>query len=331
MSAKHPIIAFTGSSGAGTTTFRRVFDRLFKEEGIVRYRVDGNAFRRYDRKAMRHRVQRALEQGRCLSHFSPEANHLERLEGLFREYSRTGTGLCRRYIETAEMAEMYGLPEGSFTPWEEIPQGTDLLVYDGLHGGYAEAAWSQRNLSASHNPEVIRRRMEASLSRRPGLDIARWVDLLIGVVPVVNLEWIQKIHRDSHVKNKPPETTVETILRRLPDYIRYIVPQFSLTDINFQRVPLTDSSNPFVLRDVPSLDESIVVIRFRDPRGHDFPSFLRQIPGAWMSRRNTMVIPGGKLELAIRVICAPMVHELVKRYREAERQETESPRCDFKE
>ncbi len=317
MSVKHPIIAFTGSSGAGTTTFRRVFDRLFKEEGITRYRVDGNAFRRYDRKAMRHMVERYRAQGKDLSHFSPEANHLERLEGLFREYSRTGTGLCRRYVENEELAEMYGQPVGSFTPWEEIPRGIDLLVYDGLHGGYSEKPWSQRRTSPSHNPEVIRRRLQLKLCEVPELDIARWVDLLIGVVPVINLEWIQKIHRDVHDKNKAPENAVQTIERRMADYVRYIVPQFSLTDINFQRVPLTDTSNPFVLRDIPTLDESIVVIRFRDPKGYDFPQFLKRIRGSWMSRRNTLVIPGGQLEHAIRVICAPLVHELVRRYREA--------------
>ena len=316
MSVKHPIVAFTGSSGAGTTTFRRVFDRLFREEGITRFRVDGNAFRRYDRKAMKYQVERALEQGRCLSHFSPEANYLERLEGLFREYSRTGTGLCRRYVENEELAEVYDQPVGSFTPWEEIPQGSELLVYDGLHGGYSEKPWSQRNLSPSHNPRVAAQRSRIAQCELPGLDIARWVDLLIGVVPVINLEWIQKIHRDAHHKGKETENTIQTILRRLPDYINYIVPQFSLTDINFQRVPLSDSSNPFVLRDVPTLDESIVVIRFRDPRGYDFPHYLKRIQGSWMSRRNTMVIPGGHLEHAIRVICAPLVHRLVERYRE---------------
>ena len=317
MSVKHPIIAFTGSSGAGTTTFRRVFDRLFREEGITRFRVDGNAFRRYDRKAMKYQVERHLEKGRCLSHFSPEANFLERLEGLFREYSRTGTGLCRRYAENEELAEIYGVPVGSFTPWEEIPKGTDLLVYDGLHGGYSEHPWSRRSTFLSHNPRVTEQRQRLAKADVPGLDVARWVDLLIGVVPVINLEWIQKIHRDTHQKNKEAEDTIQTILRRLPDYIDYIVPQFSLTDINFQRVPLSDSSNPFVLRDIPSLDESIVVIRFRNPKGYDFPHFIRRIKGSWMSRRNTLVIPGGQLEHAIRVICAPLVHALVEHYRTA--------------
>ncbi len=315
MSAKHPIIALTGSSGAGTTTFRRIFDNIFRREGITAFRVDGNAFRRYDRKAMQHRVALAEKQGRCLSHFAPEANFLDRLEGLFREYSRSGTGLCRRYVENEELAEMYGQPVGSFTPWEEVPSGTDLLIYDGMHGGCAENSWSRREMSASHNPVIIRRRKKLKERKMRGIDIAQWVDLLIGVVPVINLEWIQKIYRDAHEKQKSPESVTHTIMRRMEDYIAYITPQFSLTDINFQRVPLTDTSNPFELREIPSLDESIVVIRFREPARYDFPTLMARIPGAWMSRRNTMVIPGGNLDIAIKVICTPLVHELVERYR----------------
>lgn len=316
MSIKHPIVAITGSSGAGTTTFRRVFDQMFREEGITRFRVDGNAFRRYDRKTMKYMVAQSQKNGSSLSHFSPEANYLERLEGLFREYSRTGTGLCRRYVENQELADAYDLPVGSFSAWEEIPSGADLLIYDGLHGGYSENPWSQRNISPSHNPQVVSQRRKLAACELPGLDIARWVDLLIGVVPVVNLEWIQKIHRDTHKKNKPAENVVQTILRRMPDYINYITPQFSLTDINFQRVPLSDTADPFVLRDIPGPNECIVVIRFRDPARYDFPTLQRQIRGTFMSRRNTMVIPAAQLEHAIRVICAPLVHELVQRYRQ---------------
>ncbi|BAO43548.1 phosphoribulokinase [Thiolapillus brandeum] len=317
MSSKHPIIAITGSSGAGTTTFRRIFDNIFRREGITAFRVDGNAFRRYDRKRMQHMVSQAEKQGRCLSHFAPEANFLDRLEGLFREYSRSGTGLCRRYVENETLADIYGVPVGSFTSWEEVPNGTDLLIYDGMHGGCAENSWTHREMSASHNPVIIRRRKKLKERKMRGIDIAQWVDLLIGVVPVINLEWIQKIYRDAHEKQKSPESTTHTIMRRMEDYIAYITPQFSLTDINFQRVPLTDTSNPFELREIPSLDESIVVIRFREPARYDFPSLLAQIPGARMTRRNTLMIPGGMLDIAIKSICTPLVHELVQRYRSA--------------
>ncbi len=315
MSSKHPIIAVTGSAGAGTTTFRRIFDNIFRRENITSFRVDGNAFRRYDRKQMQYFVAQAAAQGRCLSHFSPEANFLDRLEGLFREYSRSGTGLCRRYVENEELAELYDVPVGSFTPWEEIPGGTDLLFYDGMHGGCAENSWSQREMSGSHNPIIIKRRKKMKQRRMRGIDVAQWVDLLIGVVPVINLEWIQKIHRDAHQKNKSPESVTHTMLRRMEDYIAYIIPQFSLTDINFQRVPLTDTSHPFQLRDIPTLDESIVVIRFREPKRFDFPHYLNLIDGSWMSRRNTLVVPGGQLDIAIKLICTPLVHELLERYR----------------
>lgn len=315
MSVKHPIIAVTGSSGAGTTTFRRVFDRIFKREKIVSFRVDGNSFRRYDRKAMKHWLEESITQDNPISHFGPEANHLDRLEGLFREYSRGGTGLCRRYVENEELADAYGLPLGSFSAWEEMPAGTDVLFYDGLHGGCVQNTWSHRDLGPSHNPLIIKRRRKMIARQDRGVDIAQWVDLLIGIVPVVNLEWIQKIYSDSTLKNASADAIADSILRRLPDYISYITPQFSLTDINFQRVPLTDTSDPFVLRDIPSLDESMIVIRFREPGRFDFPSLLKQFNRSFMSRRNTLVIRGGELEHAVQVICTPMVHEILQRRR----------------
>lgn len=313
MSRKHPIIAVTGSSGAGTTTFRRVFDRIFRHEGIVNFRVDGNSYRRYDRKAMKHWLNESIAEDKPISHFGPESNYLDRLEGLFREYSRSGTGLARRYVENDELADAYGLPVGSFSAWEEIPSGTDLLFYEGLHGGCVQNTWSQRDLGPSHNPLIIKRRRQMNIHQDRGVDIAQWVDLLIGVVPVVNLEWIQKIYRDATLKNASTEALANSILRRLPDYISYITPQFSLTDINFQRVPLTDTSDPFVLREIPSLDESMVVIRFREPARFDFPYLLSQFDQSFMSRRNTLVIPGGALEHAVKVICTPLAHEIIQR------------------
>lgn len=313
MSRKHPIIAVTGSSGAGTTTFRRVFDNIFRHEGIVNFRVDGNSYRRYDRKGMKHRLDESIAKEKPISHFGPECNHLDRLEGLFREYSRSGTGLARRYMENDELADAYGLPVGSFSPWEEIPNGTDVLFYEGLHGGCIENTWSQRDMGPSHNPLIIKRRQKMKTREDRGVDIAQWVDLLIGVVPVVNLEWIQKIYRDSELYEATAEELADNILRRLPDYISYITPQFSLTDINFQRVPLTDTSDPFVLREIPTLDESMVVTRFREPERFDFPYLLSQISGSFMSRRNTLVIPGGALEYAVKIICTPLAHEIIQR------------------
>ena len=317
MSVKHPIIAVTGSSGAGTTTVTHAFAEIFRREAIRAHFVEGNSFRRYNRDEMKRMLVESRERGRPISHFGPEANLFDRLEGLFREYSRTGTGITRHYVSGDEAAARHQVAGGAFTPWAEIPAGTDLLFYEGMHGGCTRDTWSHRPMSPSHNPFVIKVRQEAMERRDYGVDVAQWVDLLIGVVPAINLEWIQKIHRDCAEKGASAEAVTHTILRRLPDYVRYIAPQFSLSDINFQRIPLVDTSNPFIARDIPTPAESMVVIRFRDPRNVDLPYFLKHIDGSFMSRRNTLVVPGGEMGHAMAVICTPMVHELVERRRAA--------------
>lgn len=312
MSNKFPIVAVTGSSGAGTTTVRHAFYDIFRREGISSAFVEGNAFLRYDGKEMERKIHEAQAKGIVLSHFGPELNQFDRLEALFKEYSAHGTGETRHYVVEGEQEE-FGLPSGTFTPWRQIPTDTNLLFYEGMHGGIIATNWTRRSMSPSHNPNVIDRRN--AVDGNDGVDVAQYVDLLIGVVPVVNLEWIQKIHRDTKVKGYSPEAVTNTILRRLRDYINYITPQFSLSDINFQRVPVVDTSNPFIARDVPTLDESVVVIRFREPKKFNFPMLMRGIQDAQMSRANTMVIPGGKMLLAMETICTPLVHELIEKRR----------------
>ena len=310
MSKKFPIVAVTGSSGAGTTTVRNAFHGIFRREGISGAFVEGNAFLRYEGKEMDRLIREAQAQEKNLSHFGPELNQFDRLEALFKEYSEHGTGEVRHYVTQGEQ-EQFGLPPGTFTPWRQIPADTDLLFYEGLHGGVVARTWTRRKMSPSHNPHVIERRNARDGNN--GVDVAQYVDLLLGVVPVVNLEWIQKIHRDTNVKGHSPEAVSDTILRRLRDYVDYITPQFSLSDINFQRVPVVDTSNPFIARDVPTLAESVVVIRFREPEKFDFPNLLRRIQDSYMSRPNTMVIPGGKMLLAMEIICTPLVHELIEK------------------
>jgi len=310
MSSKFPIVAVTGSSGAGTTTVRHAFHDVFRREGISGAFVEGNAFLRYEGKEMDRLVREARERGEFLSRFSPKLNQFDRLEALFKEYSEHGTGETRHYVTQGE-EQQFGLPPGTFTPWRQIPADTELLLYEGLHGGVVARTWTRRKMSPSHNPHVIERR--GARDDNIGVDVAQYVDLLIGVVPVANLEWIQKIHRDTNVKGHSPEAVTNTILRRLRDYVDYITPQFSLSDINFQRVPVVDTSNPFIARDVPTLAESIVVIRFREPAKFDFPNLLRRIHDSYMSRPNTMVIPGGKMLLAMEIICTPLVHELIEK------------------
>ncbi len=289
MSAKHPVVAITGSSGAGTTTVTKTFQHIFRREKIDAAIVEGDGFHRYEREEMRARIAEAHEAGRSLSHFGPEANLFAELEALFRGYGETGRGRIRRYLHDDEEAERLQQAPGTFTPWQDLPPGSDLLFYEGLHGG-----------------------VEA-----PPVDVARYTDLLVGVVPIVNLEWIQKVQRDRELRRASTEAVVDTILRRLPDYVRYICPQFSRTDVNFQRVPTVDTSNPFIARFIPAADESFLVIRFRQPKGIDFPYLLSMLHDSFMSRPNSIVVPGGKMELAMQLIFTPMILQLVDRKRRA--------------
>jgi phosphoribulokinase len=115
------------------------------------------------------------------------------------------------------------------------------------------------------------------------------------------------------VRGYTSEAVTDTILRRMPDYVNYICPQFSHTDVNFQRVPVVDTSNPFIARTIPTADESMLIIRFRNPHGIDFPYLLSMLHDAFMSRANTIVCPGGKMDLAMQLIFTPMIWRLVER------------------
>ena len=291
MSVRHPIISVTGSSGAGTTSVKRTFDQIFRREGITAANIEGDAFHAYDRAEMRRvMAEKGAAGDHHFSHFGEEANLLGELEETFRSYAATGTGRTRTYVHDADEAEKYGSPPGTFTDWRQLEAGSDLLFYEGLHGC------------------VVTEKV----------NIARHADLKIGVVPVINLEWIQKLHRDKATRGYSTEAVTDTILRRMPDYVKIITPQFTQTDINFQRVPMVDTSNPFIARWIPTPDESMVVIRFRDPRGIDFPYLLSMIPGSFMSRANSIVVHGGKLDLAMQLILTPMILQLADRRHRAQ-------------
>ncbi|GHU14944.1 phosphoribulokinase [Betaproteobacteria bacterium] len=286
MSTRHPIIAITGSSGAGTSTVRQVFESMFRREGVNAAIIDGDSFHRYERAALRRMNEARAGNGELrFSLFGPETNLFSELENLFRTYAETGTGQRRYYLHDKEEADRHGQTPGTFTPWEDLPPDTDLLFYEGLHGAV----------------------------RTPEVDVARHPDLLIGIAPVVNLEWIQKIHRDTRMRGYSREAVMQTILARMPDYVHYIVPQFELTHINFQRVPLVDTSNPIIARSIPEDGESLVVIRFADPRGVDFPYLLSMIKDSFMSRANTIVIPGDRQDLAMQLIFTPLIWRLMAR------------------
>ncbi|MBI3699721.1 MAG: phosphoribulokinase [Afipia sp.] len=290
MSRKHPIISITGSSGAGTTSVKRTFEQIFRRENVTAAYIEGDAFHRYNRAEMRTRMAEEAERGnKHFSHFSPETNLFEELETTFKTYGETGNGITRFYVHDDEEAELHGSPPGTFTDWRPFPENSDLLFYEGLHGA------------------VI----------TPKVNVAQYADLKIGVVPVINLEWIQKLHRDRSARGYSTEAVTDTILRRMPDYINYICPQFGDTDINFQRIPTVDTSNPFIARWIPTPDESMVVIRLKNPRGIDFPYLISMIPGSFMSRANSIVIHGSKLDLAMQLILTPLILQLIDRKRRA--------------
>ncbi|MBC8129136.1 MAG: phosphoribulokinase [Rhizobiaceae bacterium] len=290
MSAKHPIIAITGSSGAGTTSVKRTFDQIFRREHVEAVYIEGDAFHRYDRASMKVKIAEEEAKGnKHFSHFSPEANILEKLEEIFEEYGRKGKGESRHYIHDTDEAKIYGAEPGTFSTWQKFTDESDLLFYEGLHG----------------------------CVKTDSVDLAKHADLKVGVVPVINLEWIQKIHRDKATRGYSTEAVMDVILRRMPDYVKYICPQFALTNINFQRVPIVDTSDPFIARWIPTADESMVVIRFANPRGIDFPYLLSMIPNSFMSRANSIVAPGNKLDLAMQLILTPLILQLIERKRRA--------------
>ena len=290
MSARHPIVAITGSSGAGTTTVMSTFQQIFRREGIRAAVVEGDAFHRYDRVEMRAMMLEKSNAGHNhFSHFGPEANLFEELETLFRTYGESGRGKLRKYLHDDDEAAPFQQKPGTFTAWMDVESNTDLMFYEGLHGGV----------------------------KTDTVDVARLVDLLIGVVPTINLEWIQKLHRDKKARGHSHEAIVDTILRRMPDYVNYICPQFGESHVNFQRVPTVDTSNPFIARDIPSPDESMLVIRFKNPKGIDFPYLLSMLKDSFMSRPNIIVCPGGKMGLAMQLIFTPMIWQLMERRKRA--------------
>lgn len=287
MSNKHPIVAVTGSSGAGTSTVKHALERIFNRIGARAAFIAGDSFHRYNRAEMKEELAKTKAEGLNLSHFGPEGNLFDKQLELFQSYGRTGTGQRRQYIHDESEAALHGRPPGTFTDWEAIPHDTDLLFYEGLHGGVVAG----------------------------DINMAREVDLLIGVCPTINLEWVQKIQRDTRERGYTPEDVMFTIYRRMWDYMTYILPQFSVTHINFQRIPLTDTSNPFCVTNIPTPDQSMVMIHFLKPKPSvEYKMQLKGlIDGTMITGFNTIVIPGGKMTYAMELILIDRIVELLKR------------------
>lgn len=286
MSQEHPIVAVTGSSGSGTSNVKNAFEIIFRHEGITPAFIEGDSYHKYNRQEMDNVVKAAEQEGRNITHFGPEGNIFEDLEAAFREYSEHGTGKYRYYIHDDAEAAVYRSPPGTLTGWKDISENTDLLFYEGLHGAVVTDT----------------------------VDVRQYVDLLIGVTPIINLEWMQKIHRDKKYRGYTPEDATDLILNRMHDYIHYITPQFSMTDINFQRVPTVDTSNPFGAFEIPTSDESFVVIHIRNLEKIkvDFQELLKMLNGSFMTKPNTIVVPAGKMIFAMQLITNPLIQKLMK-------------------
>lgn len=284
MSVKHPVIAVTGSSGAGTTTTSLAFRKIFTQLNLRTAEIEGDSFHHYTRPEMDMAIRKARDAGKHISYFGSEANDFGLLEHTFCEYGRSGTGQSRKYLHTYNEALPWNQVPGTFTPWQPLPESTDVLFYEGLHGGVVTQQYN----------------------------VAQHVDLLIGMVPIVNLEWIQKLVRDTSERGHSREAVMDSVVRSMEDYINFITPQFSRTHINFQRIPTVDTSNPFAAKSIPSMDESFVVIHFRNLDNIDYPLLLVLLQGSFISHINTLVVPGGKMGLAMELIMAPLVQRLME-------------------
>lgn len=286
MSIKHPIIAVTGSSGAGTSAVKDAFEYIFRKHQIHASIIEGDCFHKYNREEMDELSKKAEAKGENLTHFGPEGNLFDELEATFRNYSKNGSGKRRYYIHNAKEASQHDAAPGMLTEWEPLPADSDLLFYEGLHGG------------------VVTNKV----------NVMQYVDLLIGVTPIINLEWMQKIHRDRELRGYTTEDATKLILDRMYDYVNYITPQFSYTDINFQRVPTIDTANPFAAAYIPSNDESFMVIHIRNTEKIkvDFRYLLEMLESSIMSSPETIIVPAGKMVFAIQLILTPVIQKLME-------------------
>jgi len=306
MSEQHPVIAVTGASGAGTTVVQQAFKEIFFRQKINAAYLQGDGFLRYTESETKDFMAKMLAEGKNLSCYGPELNDFSKLQHCFSGYSQNGR--CdMRYKVTAENQHLYDAAAGEFTEWQQSPNETDCLFYEGMHGGVVAETWTRRK---SENTEAVTK--DRRSARSNGVNAAQYVDLLIGVVPAINLEWIQRIHHDRINYKQSAEQVTVNILEQLQDYIHFIVPQFSITDINFQRMPVVDTSNPFDLQAIPTEKESIVVISFKDPSKYNISEYLQRIEGAFVSKRHSLVIPGGQLQHALDIICAPLIENLIQ-------------------
>ena len=308
MSVQHPIVAVTGSSGAGTSFVKRAVEAIFERESLKVAIVEGDSFHKYSRVEMRAKVAESKENGGpVLTHFAEAANEFNKLEEVFKTYKETGMCDRRYYIHSDEEADEHNarlgtnFVPGEFTPWEPIEEGTDIMFYEGLHGAVKRM---------DHGPAE-------------GMhDVSQHVDLGIGVAPVVNIEWMQKIYRDTSERPYTVEQVRDTIMERMDDYMEVIVPQFHRTHVNFQRIPLVDTSDPFSTQTEvapmgPAPEDSLIITHVRHKDVEDLSLIVDQIEGAWLQNETTMICSGTQMVKAMDIIMTPIIQDLIAKKRAA--------------
>ena len=226
MSIKHPIIAVTGSSGAGTTTVMKSFAHIFRREGLNAQVVEGDAFHRYDRDAdARAREGPTTAAGTPFSHFGPESEPADGTRQALREYARDRPAAgCGDYIHDASKRRSMGGAPGTFTAWQPMAR--------------------------RHRPAVLRRPARRLRRRRGSTSRSTRTCWSASCRSSIS-SGSRSCTATRRCAATRQEAVIDTILRRMPDYVNYICPQFSRTHVNFQRVPTVDTSNPFIAKRHP--------------------------------------------------------------------------------
>ena len=167
MSAKHPVIAVTGFSGAGTTTTGVAFRKIFQQLNIRAAELEATASTLHPAGNGRGDPQGARS-GRDISYFGP---------------GPTTSACCSRALSSTAKRHR---------PFAQVP------AHLRRSGAYNPGAGHLHPVGATAGAD--RRAVLRGAARRCGRehhDVASHVDLLVGVVPIVNLEWIQKLIRDT--------------------------------------------------------------------------------------------------------------------------------------
>lgn len=288
------VVVVIGFFGVGISIVKCVFEYIFVREGIIFVVVEGDSYYCYEWMFMKQVMVDVLVKGENFFYFGFEVNFFDKFEELFCIYGEIGVGQKCYYFYSVEEVVEYNVcfgvnfELGQFMFWEDIFLGIDVLFYEGFYGGV----------------------------KGEGYDVVVLVDLLVGVVLIINFEWIQKIYCDNVECGYFVEVIVDMILCWMFDYINYICLQFSQIDINFQRVFIVDIFNLFICWNILILDESFVIIYFCkgvcEKWGIDFGYLLSMIYDFFMFSFISIVVNGGKMGFVMELIFILIIYCMIE-------------------